>query len=64
MTSVGALTANVKTWPWLNGPLPVLLSVALALRLKLPDAVGVPDTVTLSVVLPVMASPAGNPATL
>ena len=56
----GPATVSVNACPTENGPLPVLLSVADTLRLKLPACVGVPATVTLLAVVPVIDTPAGR----
>ncbi len=52
-----------KSWVSEKGPLPVLLSVPETLIVKLPDWVGVPDTVTLSAVPALTPTPAGRPLT-
>ncbi len=64
MLRVGAPTVSVKPWPVVNGPVPVLLSVAVATRLKLPAALTVPLTVTLVAVVPPTLRPAGRPVTV
>ena len=58
--SVGPATVSVNGWPTAYGPFPVLLSVADAFSVKLPAWVGVPETVTLLAVVPVIDSPAGR----
>ena len=55
-----ASTVRPKAWPTVKGPLPVLLSVAETLRVKLPACVGVPLMVTVLAVVPVMLRPAGR----
>lgn len=61
--SVGAPTMSVNGWDIETGPVPVLLSVPVTFRLKLPAAVGVPEMVTLLDVVAVAESPAGRPFT-
>lgn len=63
MESVGAATVSVKGCAIANGPFPVLLSLPVTLRAKLPASVGVPETVTLLAVVPVAERPAGKPLT-
>ncbi len=60
---VGPATVSVKASPTEYGPLPVELSVADTLRLKLPACVGVPEIVTVFAVVPVIDTPAGRLAT-
>ena len=60
IAKVGLDTVSTKGWPTVYGPLPVLLSVADTLRLKVPACVGVPETVTVFAVVPVIDRPAGR----
>ena len=58
--SPGLPTLRMNAWPTVYGPFPVLLSVADTFKVKLPDWVGVPETVTLLAVLLVIDKPAGR----
>ena len=55
ITGCAMVSATLPLVP-VNGPVPVLLSVAVMEKLKLPDDVGVPDSVPLLA----SASPAGK----
>ena len=60
MPTVGAPTVSASDVLPLNGPVPVLLSVADSTRLNVPTAVGVPDTVAVVAVVAVTDRPAGR----
>ena len=51
---------RINACPIVNGPVPVLLSVADAFTLKLPAAVGVPEMVRMLAVVLVTNKPAGK----